>query len=310
MKAECREGDPVHTVRPLRVSTSLTCPQTSSASEVTPSSAFAYVDSTGLVSGLGLKGRAFAFQTTIKAPRTRFLIAVWKIRTLLQPIENNHHRLSLIAEILPPQTGARSSTPGTPPRVRRVQFPSQTVSREPLNRGGGEPPAWGNQQSEKGQPGGSRGRFLALLGATLGSSRAPQSPSFFGFSYFPPRSPSVPTVESIRGAAAAPESFLSEAFAMRFFLGSENSRQISDRHHRNRRHFEARLTRDSSGQRFIGRLRNSKSDSRGSVPLNPKTPLSRSVRRITRNLRRSPLRPQTACVVALAPMRICFNPPR
>ena len=137
MKAECREGDPVHTVRPLRVSTSLTCPQTSSASEVTPSSAFAYVDSTGLVSGLGLKGRAFAFQAAIKGPRTRFLIAVWKIRTLLQHIENNHHRLSLIAEILPPQTGARSSTPGTPPRVRRVQFASQTLlqSRSTVGEG-------------------------------------------------------------------------------------------------------------------------------------------------------------------------------
>ncbi|MGC1912989.1 MAG: hypothetical protein WA660_14220, partial [Candidatus Acidiferrales bacterium] len=37
-------------------------------------------------------------QSLKKPPKAPFLIAVWKIRTTLQPLENNHHRPSLIAE--------------------------------------------------------------------------------------------------------------------------------------------------------------------------------------------------------------------
>ena len=118
MRAERRGGDPVHAMIPLRVSTSSTCPQTSSASEITPFSAFAYVNSTPHMSAWRLKSRAFAFQAAMKALRTRFLIAVWKIRTTLQPIENNHHRPSLIAEwgrgLFAP-FAFQNSLPATPP---------------------------------------------------------------------------------------------------------------------------------------------------------------------------------------------------
>ena len=64
-----------------------------------------------------LETRASRFQSSPKPPKTPFLIAVWKIRTILQPIENNHHRPSLIAEILPPISACSRTAAGpAPPR--------------------------------------------------------------------------------------------------------------------------------------------------------------------------------------------------
>ena len=60
---------------------------------------------------------SFGFRTHEKSPITSILIAVWKIRTTVYPIENNHHRPSLIAEILPPISACSRTAAGpAPPR--------------------------------------------------------------------------------------------------------------------------------------------------------------------------------------------------
>jgi hypothetical protein len=46
--------------------------------------------------------RVSRLESAAMQPRTRFLIAVWKIRTTLQPLENNRYGMPLIAEIPPP----------------------------------------------------------------------------------------------------------------------------------------------------------------------------------------------------------------
>ena len=61
--------------------------------------------------------RSLRLETAKRPLQNPFLIAVWKIRTTLYPIENNHHRPSLIAEILPPISACSRTAAGpAPPR--------------------------------------------------------------------------------------------------------------------------------------------------------------------------------------------------
>ncbi|MGA9184718.1 MAG: hypothetical protein WBZ32_05420, partial [Candidatus Acidiferrales bacterium] len=88
MKAERRRGGLAHTLRHSRVSASGVCEIGFSVTEISPWPAFSYNDRTHEIPASMANLHANASETAKRWPKAPFLIAVWKIRTTFQPIEN------------------------------------------------------------------------------------------------------------------------------------------------------------------------------------------------------------------------------